>query len=197
MRDRQLTATLFAWNDLLWSLLACFLIVAALLINQTAKKKAEAEEQGERSAGDISVYVFWPDGIDVDIDTHLLDPTGEHTFFASRGGRVWNLLRDDLGLSHDVSSRNFENAYARAAIPGDYIVNVHVYRKGSFIGPIAVEAEIRFGSTAGTRVAFNRRLELTHLGDEDTLFRFTIGADGHLVPGSLNHLFVPVAKGGK
>lgn len=197
MRDRQLTATLFAWNDLLWSLLACFLIVAALLINQTAKKKAEAEEQGDRSAGDISVYLFWPDGLDVDIDTHLMDPSGEHVFFASRGGRVWNLLRDDLGRSNDVSARNFENAYARSAIPGEYIVNAHVYRKGSFIGPIAIEAEIRFGDKAGTRVVFNRRLELTHLGDEDTLFRFMIGADGRIVPRSMNHLFVPIARGAK
>src|SRR5690348_7644476 len=97
-RDR-LTPVLFAWNDLLLSLLAC-LLVAAFLI--AAKQKPQPETLTERSAGNISVFIFWPDG-DTDIDTHLRDPAGEHVFFSHRAGKIWNLLRDDLGNVSDTA----------------------------------------------------------------------------------------------
>src|SRR5690242_12753632 len=98
-RDR-LTPVLFAWNDLLLSLLAC-LLVAAFLIS--VQKKQEASKETDRSAGNISVYVFWPDGIDADIDTHLRDPDGEHVYFSHKSGKIWSLLRDDLGSFNDVT----------------------------------------------------------------------------------------------
>lgn len=189
-RDR-LTPVLFAWNDLLLSLLAC-LLVAAFLI--AAKKPQEPTKETDRSAGNISVYVFWNDG-DIDVDTHLRSPDGEHVYFSHRAGSVWNLLRDDLGNTNDLTLRNFENAYARGLPPGEYAVNVHCYRNNAKF-PVTVEAELRIqiDLKAGSAVTYPARVTLDHIGDEATLWRFQIDDHGNLVPGSVHNQFTPLAK---
>jgi hypothetical protein len=190
MKDR-LTSVLWAWNDLIWTLFAAVLVAAFLI---AAQKKPETPKETDRSAGNISVYVFWPDG-DTDIDTHMRDPAGEHVYFSHRAGRVWNLLRDDLGNTADLGSRNFENAYARGLPPGEYVVNVHAYRNNARF-PVEVEAELRIQPElkAGSAVTFIARATLDHIGDEATMFRFLIDNDGKLVPGSVHNQFVPLAR---
>ena len=189
-KDR-LTSVLWAWNDLIWTLFAAVLVAAFLI---AAQKNPETPEETDRSAGNISVYVFWPDG-DTDIDTHLRDPAGEHVYFSRRAGKVWNLLRDDLGNTADLGSRNFENAYARGLPPGEYAVNVHCYRNNARF-PVEVEAELRIQPElkAGSAVTFIARATLDHIGDEATLWRFTIDNEGKLVPGSVHSQFIPMAR---
>ena len=99
-RNNGLVATLFTFNDLIWSLLACFMVMTALLVTQISKTKTEKTSE-ETPAGSISVYAFWQDGIDVDIDLHLSSPSGDHVYFAKLSGKIWNLLRDDLGMVAD------------------------------------------------------------------------------------------------
>lgn len=191
IRNDRLTPSLFAANDLLLSLLAC-LLAAAFLI--AAQKKPEEPKETDRSAGNISVYSFWPDG-DTDVDLHLRDPSGEHVYFSHRAGQVWNLLRDDLGNTNDLATRNFENAYARGLPAGEYTVNVHAYRNNAKF-PIVVEGELRIQPElkAGSATTFIARATLDRLGDEATLWRFSIDKDGKLVPGSVHNQFFPLAK---
>ena len=190
-KDR-LTPVLWAWQDLLLSLLACLLVAAFLISVQ--KKQQETTKETDRSAGNISVYVFWPDG-DTDIDTHLRSPDGEHVYFSHRAGRIWNLLRDDLGNTSDATLRNFENAYARGLPAGEYVVNIHAYRNNARF-PVEVEAELRIQPElkAGSAVTFIARATLDHVGDEATMFRFLIDNDGKLVPGSVHSQFIPMAR---
>ena len=124
-RNNGLVATLFTFNDLIWSLLACFMVLTALLVTQINAKKQTEKTSDEVSAGNISVYAYWQDGIDLDIDLHLSSPSGDHVYFAKLSGKIWNLLRDDLGMLADPGPRNFENAYPRGLPAGDYIVNIH------------------------------------------------------------------------
>jgi len=189
-RDR-LTAALWSWNDLIWTLFAGVLVVAFLI---AAKKQQEVKTETDRSAGNISVYAFWTEG-DIDIDTHMRDPDGEHVYFSHRAGKVWNLLRDDLGKTNDVTPRNFENAYARGLPPGEYVVNVHAYRNNASY-PVEVDAELRIQSDlkAGSATTFTARVVLDHLGDEATLWRFSIDERGHLVPGSVHSQFLQLAR---
>ena len=188
----RLTPILWAWQDLLLSLFACLLVATVLI---AAKKKHEEEtKETDRSAGNISVYVFWPEG-DTDIGTHMRDPHGEHVYFSHRAGKVWNLLRDDLGKTNDLTNRNFENVYARGLLPGEYVVNVHAYRNNASY-PVEVDAELRIQSDlkAGSATTFTARVVLDHLGDEATLWRFSIDERGHLVPGSVHSQFIQLAR---
>lgn len=195
-REGGLVATLFGVNDLLNTLVACLLVIVAILIVQV-KKSAEAETQSV-PPGSVSVYAFWRDGVNVDVDLHMASPDGEHVFFSHMADRIWNLLRDDLGTTGDNTPRNFENAYARGLIPGEYVINLHLYRGNATDLPITVDAEVRITTfdyaNAQPNVIINKAVILTHQGDEQTVLRFTIGADGYLVPGSMSDLPVSIIR---
>lgn len=191
-RKRSLSTTLFAWNDLLWSLLAVFMFTTAVLVTEIQKSKSE-KTSDEVSAGSISVYVYWKDGIDLDIDTHLSSPGGDHVFFGRLSGKIWNLLRDDLGSKNDTEARNFENAYARGLPAGDYIVNIHAYRGAPTLYPAEIEAEVVIAANPnagkGSQKIVKQKIILYRTGEEATLVRFSIDGAGNVVPGSVNHIF--------
>lgn len=186
-RDRGLNVTLFAYNDLIWTLLACFMVLVVVLVTQVQQKKTE---QADRPAGQASLYVFWPDGLAVDIDTHVLLPSGEHVFYRHQQGKTANLLRDDLGMNGDTTQKNFENIFFRDLPAGEYIVNIHAFLGSRDKFPVQVEAELNFLGYS-SQVRFTQRLTMLREGDEITAFRFTIGQDGRLVPGSMSNLQSP------
>jgi hypothetical protein len=192
-RNNGLVATLFTFNDLLWALLACFMVLTALLVTQLNSKKTTEKTSDDVSAGSISVYIYWRDGIDLDIDTHLSSPSGDHVFFAKLSGKVWNLLRDDLGMVNDTAPRNFENAYARGLPAGDYVVNIHAYRGKPELYPIEVEGEVVITADPtrgkGSQKIVKQKVTLYRTGEETTLVRFSIDAAGNVVLGSVNHIF--------
>jgi len=193
-RNNGLVATLFAQNDLLWSLAACFMVLAALLITVIETKKQSEKTSEEVQAGSISVYAYWQDGIDLDIDLHLLGP-GEksHVYFARLSGKIWNLLRDDLGKTNDTGVRNFENAYARGLPAGEYVVNIHAYRGAPDMYPAEIEGEVVITANPaagkGAQKVVKQKVTLYRTGEETTLVRFTIDGKGEVVPGSVNHIF--------
>ena len=198
---RRTVTTLFAWNDLLLSLLVCFLLLTALLITQVRNIQKETKTDDERAAGNIAVYVFWPDGIDLDIDTHLRGPDGTHIYFANLAGPTWNLLRDDTGMPSSIQGRdprNFENAYSRGLPSGEYVVNVHAYRGAKTMYPVVVEAEVRITADpskgkSGQKIVM-QKVTLYHTGEEATVVRFTIDGQMNLVPRSVNHVFKSVMR---
>lgn len=184
-------ATLFAYNDFLWSLLACFAVLVAVFVTQVQKKVVVTEAQ-ERPAGAASIYVFWPDSLPADVDTHLLEPSGEHLFFRHQQTPNANLLRDDLGMNGDSTPKNFENVYIRNLTPGEYIINIHAFMAPDDLYPIPVEVELNIlGANGGSQIRYTFKLMLEQEGEEVTAFRFVIDQNGRVVPGSLNHMPVP------
>lgn len=187
-----LVSTLFSWNDLLWALLACFIVMTALLVTQINNSKSDKTSE-EPVAGSISVYVYWKDGIDLDIDTHVSSPGGDHVFYGRLAGKIWNLLRDDLGMVNDTAQRNFENAYARGLPAGDYVVNIHAYRGAASLYPAEVEGEVVITANPnagkGGQKVVKQKITLYRTGEEATLVRFSIDPQGNVVPGSVNHIF--------
>ncbi len=186
----RLTPVLFAWNDLLLSLLACLLIAAFLI---ASKKQQDETKETDRSAGDISVFLFWPDG-DTDLDLWLRSPDGDIVSFNHKSGTTWSLLRDDLGNPNDLTPHNFENAYSRGMPPGEYAVTVHAFRNGETY-PVAADAELRIRPDRNkSPVTFNAHVVLDHVGDEATLWRFSIDNSGNLVPESINNQSIRLAR---
>ena len=197
-RGRKVVTTLLAWNDLLLSLLGCLLVLLAIFLAIINQVKKETKTDDDKAAGNISVYIFWPDGIDLDIDTHLLSPDGEHIYFGKLAGRTWNLLRDDLGNAGDSGSRNFENAYTRGIPAGEYVINVHAYRGQASMYPVEIEAEVRITAdpTKGkaAQKIVTQKVTLYRTGEEATVVRFTMDRQMNLVPGSVNHVFKSVMR---
>ncbi len=141
--------------------------------------------------GNLIVSITWPEG-NTDVDLWVMGP-GEvrPVGYSNSSGLLWNLLRDDLGTSPDVTPLNYENAYTRGVIPGEYVVNVHCYRCPVLPVPVVVEVSMKADNARPTVIA-HTRVVLGMAGEEQTALRFRLTREGELVPGSLNHVFKPL-----
>ena len=143
--------------------------------------------------GNVVVAITWPEG-DIDIDLWVTGP-GEMTpvGYSNKGGVLFNLLRDDLGRLPDATALNYENAYSRGIVEGEYIVNLHCYRCSVVPQPVDVEVSVNDATSGkGARMIATTSLELSANGQEKTALRFELDAAGKLVPDSLNSVFRPL-----
>ncbi len=144
--------------------------------------------------GNIVVEVRWPDKIDADVDLWVQAPGDRPVGYSNRGGRVFNLLRDDLGHKGDLAKLNYEVAYSRGAPSGEYTVNLHLFRNVSGILPIRVEVivSLRRKPYGPSTQITKRTITLRRLGEESTAVRFRLNQSGRLVPGSIHNLRRPL-----
>lgn len=148
--------------------------------------------------GNVVVAITWPPG-DTDIDLWITGP-GElvPVGYSNKGGLLFNLLRDDLGDKPDATPLNYENAYSRGVVAGEYVVNVHCYRCPVLPQRIDVEISINTGENSkGVKPVATTAVELRTNGEERTALRFRLDAKGNLEPDSMNNVFrqLRAAKG--
>lgn len=186
-----------AWNDFLQIVNLCLVGILVIFMAQM-QIKAKKEDEGQPPPGNLVVTVVWPEG-DNDVDLWTFGP-GEETpvGFSHRDGKVWSLLRDDLGNIADSMPLNMENAYAREVKAGHYVFNLHCYR--CHIGlPITAHVEIREANMTGglSRSLLNTTVILSRHDEEITIVQFDLDDTGAIVPGSVSNVFTPLAKAWK
>lgn len=140
--------------------------------------------------GNVIVELRWPDAVNADVDLWVEAPGDVPVGYSNKGGTIFNLLRDDLGHQDDVTEMNYEVSYSRGVPAGEYTANVHLFR---FTGqtaplPVTVVASVKNGMQDSAKRVAVAKLDLSHLGEEITAFRFTLNQDGRLVPGSVHNL---------
>ena len=140
--------------------------------------------------GNLIVELRWPDDVDADVDLWVEAPGERPVGYSNKGGRIFNLLRDDLGYSGDVTGLNYEIAYSRGTPEGDYTINVHLYRNNSGQYPIKaiIAVGIKAEANAPVQNIATKRVELLHQGEELTVVRWSLDGFGKLVPGSMHDL---------
>ena len=140
--------------------------------------------------GNIVVEVRWPDELDSDVDLWVEAPGDVPVGYANKGGRVFNLLRDDLGQFGDATRLNYEIAYSRGTPAGGYTVNLHLYRNsaGRLPVPAVVVVSLKHDPASPMRTLATEEVELVRVGQELTVIRFSLDGEGNLIPGSVNHL---------
>lgn len=176
------------FRDMTMLALCGFMAVVILLLPYINPEGREAEASTE-PPGNVMIEARWPDGIDSDVDLWVQAPGDVPVGYSSKGGAVFNLLRDDLGLLRDATRINYEVSYARGIPPGEYTVNLHLYRnrQGGPV-PVTVVASVKSRPQESARQILARELTLTREGQEITVYRFSLDASGALVPGSANDL---------
>ena len=176
------------FRDVIMLALLGFVTIVVLLLPHLNPPTLAEEETA--APGNVIVEVRWPDGVDADVDLWVQAPGDRAVGYSNKGGRIFNLLRDDLGGSGDETDLNYEVAYSRGVPAGDYTINLHLYRNLS--GEAAVEAEVSVSvrpSAGGTvKKIASKKLSLVALGQESTALRFSLDQDGAVVPGSLHDL---------
>ena len=116
-------------------------------------------------------------------------------FLRVRRGHLTVEKRHDRGKFNDVLEMDFqgipvliekneERAIIRGIIPGEYIVNVHMFRK---VDQSENKVKISLIKLSGQdTIVVEKEVVLKENGDEETAFRFTLGIDGKV--GNINQL---------
>lgn len=189
--DGDDTGTVF--RDVITLALAGFVAAVILLLphlNPPGAKTADAMDP----PGNVIVEVRWPDELDTDVDLWVEGPGDVPVGYSNKGGKLFNLLRDDLGRRSDATELNYEVSYSRGILAGEYAVNVHLYRNLSRQLPVpaTIVASVKRSSMESARQLVATKVALGREGQELTVFRFRLDADGNLVPGSVHSLFKPL-----
>lgn len=176
--------------DFLAGVLAIFLVVAVLLtfhLTQNQKTK-DADIQ---SPGSISVIIVWKE--DVDVDLWIKTPDDVPVGYSRKQGTYMDLLRDDLGRPFErVGDHHMEDAFARAVPPGQYDINVHLYRnRDNSPYPIKVDIVTTIMRKTGDskdedKKTLKATVELQHEGQEITVMRFNLDSNAVLDEDSVN-----------
>lgn len=146
-----------------------------------------------RPPGTVMIEAFWADEADVDVDLWVQGPGDRPVGYSNKGGALFNLLRDDIGVVMDASGKNYENAYSRGVAEGEYAVNLHLYslRAGQVPLSVKVVVSVRIGNTAIRQIIVTD-VALERVGHEVTAVRFALDSSGNLISGSVRTTFKPL-----
>ena len=173
--------------DILFNTLVGFvlLFIIAFLLISPVKKKKEIEQKAE-----YVISVTWPGHLSDDVDSWLEDPTGKIMFFRRRETGLMHLDRDDLGTINDTQfvpgiglvnyPHNREITTIRGIMPGEYVFNVHLYRKRSGGDPIPVTVILE-KLNPHVKLLYAKTVVLTNFWEEKTVIRFVLDVDGEVV----------------
>ena len=180
------------FRDVIFLALAGFIAIVLLLLPHL-NPPAKAEEEAP-SPGNVIVEIRWPDELNTDVDLWVEAPGDIPVGYSNKGGMVFNLLRDDLGLHADFSGLNYEVSYSRGTPAGDYTVNLHLYRdlSGSLPVPVTVVVSVKPSPEQAAKQILATKVALKREGQEMTAFRFALDDSGRLVRGSVNDLPRPL-----
>ncbi len=187
------TGTVF--RDMITLALAGFICMVLLLLPHVNPKGKEGTgKSSEDPPGNVIIEARWDDKLRSDVDLWVQAPGDVPVGYSNKSGLIFNLLRDDLGAYADPTEVNFETSYSRGIPPGEYTVNVHMFRNLENVFPIWVRvvARVKAEHESGAATVAATRVRLDHEGQEITAFRFTLTERGELVQGSLNAVFKPL-----
>lgn len=176
------------YRDILLGMNLMLSVVLGLVLMSINPPAVDAQDA--KQPGQMIITAAWPDGA-TDVDLWVNGP-GEPVAvgYSNRGGKLFNLLRDDLGRDGDALPLNYENVYSRGLPAGEYTVNLHAY-SGEY--PVPVAMEIRFGAVGDQpRLFLKKTVTLVNKGQEVTVVSFRLDARGQIVPGSVNQVFKPL-----
>jgi hypothetical protein len=183
------------YRDMLFLMLLGFV---AMVVWMLPFMNPPAKDAAADPPGNLIVAITWPAG-NTDVDLWVMGPQEVRPVgYSNKGGILFNLLRDDLGNMPDATPLNYENAFTRGIIAGEYFVNVHCFRCPVLPVPVDVEISVNTGEPGknSLKAIATTRVELTRNGDEKTALRFRLTAEGKLVPDSMNSVFRPLRSGG-
>ena len=140
--------------------------------------------------GSIIFELFWSDKIDADLDLWVKGPNDSAVGYANPSSQVFNLLRDDRGLTADHTPLNYEISFTRGIVAGEYQANVHLFRHNKSKSKIQamISASLVTPDRNYRKQILQKTVALNKEGNEKTVLRFNLDNNFKLVPGSFNSL---------
>ena len=191
--------TLTVWLDTALLMLGGFVLMSVLMMTVMNPPTKSSESDDLQSPGNVIVEAQWADKVDADVDLWVQAPGDVPVGYSNKSGKIFSLLRDDLGRAQDITDYNYEVAYTRGMPGGEYVVNLHMYRGRSVSYPVGVKivASVKRDPTGAARQLVATTVQLRKESQELTALRFRLDANGALVAGSINSLFRPLRAAAK
>ena len=172
--------------DVLFNTLLGFVLLftMAFMMMNVEKQDANAKMKAE-----YLISITWQDKSADDVDVWMEDPLGNVLFFRNKEIPMAHLDRDDLGIVNDtvilpngvreIYERNQEIVTIRGFIPGEWILNIHMYRK---IDKEPAIVEVRMDKiNPKFKTIFSKKYTMGTFWEEITVSRFTMSADGQIM----------------
>jgi hypothetical protein len=188
-----------AFLDLLFNTLLCFaaLFTLSFVMINPSRQTANIESKAE-----FIITVTWPQEQDNDVDVYVEDPEGHLVSFSRREDGLMHLDRDDLGHRNDTIqtpsgpityNENREIVSIRGILPGEYVVNVHMYHMNSEESCLVT---LQLDKINPYKTTALKEVTLTVKAEEKTAFRFTVNQNGDVIdvnelPKNLAHIQGP------
>lgn len=178
------------FRDVIMLALVGFVALVILMLPHLQPPGKQAALAAE-PPGNVIVEIRWPDTMDADVDLWVQAPGDKPVGYSNKGGTVFNLLRDDLGNTYDATGLNYETTYSRGILPGEYTVNLHLYRNQShtYPVPVTVVTSVKPDRDHRAKQILASKVLLLREGEEATVYRFRLTGAGDLVAGSVNSVF--------
>jgi hypothetical protein len=175
--------------DVCINLVLVFAVLLKLSLLAINVESAESMQKRLKSNALFLIKVVWPGESDDDVGTYVSDPLSHLVFFRRLQDGLMNLDRDDTGSSSNLitlpdgrvvkSAYNEEQVEIRGIIEGEYIVNVHMYRKAT-LTPTKIIVTL-YKVAEGEDVQIHERvLTMAMQQQEETAFRFTLTKNGEV-----------------
>ena len=190
---KHMQSTLLAFQDLLFILLACLavlFIISFMMVNVT-KKDADIK----KPKAEFIVTLTWDYATTHDVDLWIEDPLGNRVFFNKKEKGIMHLDRDDLGHQKDtivlpdgqivIVKENQEIISIRGFIPGEWIINAHLYTLREDKLPVTVRVKVDKLNPI-VQTVFLKELKFKEHWEEKTVCRFTMLQDGNVF--NINYL---------
>ena len=162
-------------------------IVLLLLPWLNLKTKSEVIKE---PVGSVIIELFWNDDIDADLDLWVQGPNDGPVGYSKPSGLVFNLLRDDRGLTGDYTPLNYEISFTRGIVAGEYQANVHLFRHNKNKSKIQamISASLVTPDTNYRKQILEKTVLLRKKEKKKTVLRFKLDNNFKLVSGSVNSL---------
>jgi len=147
------------------------------------KKQADIKTKAE-----FIITLTWADSSTSDVDVWLEDPLENILYFSAKEIGLMHLDRDDLGRLNDTIvlkdgtwvnyDHNQEIVTIRGFIPGEWVLNVHMYAKRDNI-PVSIE--IKMDKLNPYKTIIYKKFTIDKDWEEVTIKRFTMTGNGDIL----------------
>lgn len=172
--------------DLLFNMLLMFFCFWVLAMVNMKKDETKAQVQ---TKAEFVITVTWPLDNPDDVDTWLQDPLGNVVFYRNKERGLMHIDRDDLGSRNDTIRLpdgtviqypyNQEITTIRGFIPGEWILNAHLYAKHQPNDTVVTIKMEKLNPVVKT-VLF-KNITLRERWDEVTVGRFEMTGGGDIL----------------
>lgn len=185
---RRPDGSMTSFLDIVLNACLAFVFLFAVALAHVSQQQAEADIRKPKA--EFLIVVDWDPGRDVDVDSWVQTPNDEVLYFRKRQNEYAHIDHDDTGIRGDVvqlpdgarkvNPKNQEIVTFRQACAGEWVLNVHLFRRDSETQPVTVRVRV-LKLNPGVSGVTDRTLVLNRSWEEQTVVRLVTDSDGNVV----------------